>query len=83
MKTLVIDLKSQLIFLPEDVERIKSSIDIDYHIYAILLSHKYYIKDGMYEQKKEGIPVPGIHPLSLHLVQLHEQRESPLIPPVR
>ena len=62
MKTLVIDLKSQLIFLPEDVERIKSSIDIDYHIYAILLSHKYYIKDGMYEQKKEGIFFPVFSP---------------------
>ena len=55
MKALVIDLKGQLIFLPEDVDRIQSVVDMDYHIYAILLSHKYYIKDGMIEKKKEGL----------------------------
>lgn len=62
MKALIIDLKSQVVFFPEDVERIKSALEGVFHIYAILLSHKYYLKMDEIKQEKNGIHLPVFSP---------------------
>lgn len=58
MKALIIDLKNQAIFFPEDVEKVKDALEGKFHIYAILLSHKYYLNIDKVEHKKEGIILP-------------------------
>ena len=59
MKALIIDLKNQAVFFPEDIERVKHALERDFHIYAILRSHKYYLKtdDLTYYKNKIILPV--------------------------
>jgi hypothetical protein len=62
MSALIIDLKNQMVFFPEDIERVKSLIDEKYHIYAILLSHKYYLNTDNIKIKKDCIYLPVFSP---------------------
>ncbi|MGN1203048.1 MAG: hypothetical protein ACI4RF_07105, partial [Eubacterium sp.] len=62
MKALIIDLKCQCIFLPEDVERVKTVLDRDYHMYAILLSNKYYLVKNKTKKEKDKIFLPIFSP---------------------
>ena len=62
MKALIIDLKNQAIFFPEDVERVKQALEDKSHIYAILLSHKYYLKRNEIKKDKDGIYLPVFSP---------------------
>ena len=62
MSVLIIDLKSQAVFSPEDIERIKSVLDETYHIYAILKSNKYYLRFDNTHQTKDCIHLPVFSP---------------------
>lgn len=62
MKSLIIDLKNQCVFYPEDIDRIKNLLDCKFHIYAILLSHKYYLNRTEIKQTKDGIFLPVFSP---------------------
>ena len=62
MKSLIIDLKCHTLFFPEDVNRVKSVLKTNYHIYAIVLSDKFYINPKAIKKEKEGMHLPIFSP---------------------